>query len=218
MQPLSESVFHQSPPGGFFDDAVVRVLFPRQSEGARRALVHRSTRSGEVLRLRPGLYCLGAPLRKSHPHPFVVAAMLHWPSHVSLESALAHHGLIPEAVFTVASVTVRRSRSFSTPLGHFSFTRIPMADPLAGVQAMKLDRHAWAFVASSLRAIADLLYVRKREIQDEGAALDFLTGSMRIEREDLDALKWDELEEILCALRSIKTRRLLERLRERITA
>jgi hypothetical protein len=148
----------------------------------------------------------------------VVAAALHWPSHVSLESALSHHGLIPEAALSVASVTARRSRTYDTPLGTFSFTRVPMNDPMAGVRAVKLDRNAWAFVASPIRAIADLLYVRKQEIGDEAEALDFLIRSMRVERGDLEALDWDEGDEVMDSLRSKKTRRLLEVVRERIAA
>lgn len=218
MQTLSERVLHLNPPGGLFDDAVVRVLFPEHTEGARRALVHRSARHREVLRLKPGLYCLDAPLRRTHSHPFVVAAALHWPSHVSLETALAFHGLIPEAVLGVASVTARRSRCFSTPLGFFEYTRVPMTDPFAGVQAVKLDRRAWAFVASPLRAIADLLYVRKREIEDDEGALDFLLGSMRVEREDLEAIDWEDLDDMLRALRSQRVRCLLTHLKDRIAA
>ena len=45
------------------------------------------------------------------------AAAVASPSHVSLESALAHHGLIPEAVQQTSSVTAHRSRSFTTDLG-----------------------------------------------------------------------------------------------------
>lgn len=216
MQTLSECIFLLSPPGGLFDETVLRSIYPELGPGARRALVHRARRHGEILRLKPGLYCLDAALRKSHPHPFVVAAALHWPSHVSLESALSYHRLIPEAALSVSSVTARRSRTYHTPLGTFSFTHIPMNDPMAGVRAEKLDRGSWAFVASPIRAIADLLYLRKQEIEDEGGALDFLIRSMRIEREDLVAVDWDEADEVLGALRSKKTRRLLEVLRGRI--
>jgi len=216
MQTLSQRIFYLAPPGGLFDETVLQTLYPDLRPGARRALVHRASRQGEILRLKPGLYCLDAALRKTQPHPFVVAATLHWPSHVSLESALSYHGLIPEAALSVASVTARRSCSYDTPLGTFSFTRVPMNDPFAGVRATKLDSGAWAFIASPIRAIADLLYVRKREIDGEGGALDFLIRSMRIERDDLEALDWDEAGEVLGVLRSKRTRRFLEVLVGRI--
>ena len=125
MQNLTEKVFKLAPPGGLFDETVIHNLFPDSTAGARALLVHRACQAGEILRLKPGLFGLGPPYRKSEPHPFVVAGVLHSPSHISLESALSHHGLIPEAVYQVSSVTVGRSREFTTPLGVFSFRRVP---------------------------------------------------------------------------------------------
>ena len=119
MQGLTEQVFALGPPGGLFDQTVIRNLFPSISTGARRLLLHRAVDRGEVLRVTRGIYCLADPYRKSQPHPFAVAALLCSPSHVSLESALAHHALIPEAVYGVTSATLQRSREYVTALGHF---------------------------------------------------------------------------------------------------
>lgn len=113
MQTLTERVFKLAPPGGLFDETVIHNLFPDSSDGARALLVHRACQTGEILRLKPGLFVLGPPYRKSEPHPFVVAGVLHSPSHISLESALAHHGLIPEAVYQVSSVTLGCSRGMN---------------------------------------------------------------------------------------------------------
>lgn len=201
MQPLAERVLLLSPPGGLFDETVVRNLFPDRSDGALKVLVHRAVAAGEVIRLKPGLFLLAPQLRKTHPHPFVIAAMLHSPSHISLESALSHHGLIPEAVYQVASVTSRRSRDFHTPVGVFSFVRVPANDPRAGVQALKVDARSWAFVATPLRAIADLIYTRKAVSWDKDGPA-FLTESMRIERDDLEIIPFDSLDEICDSLRS----------------
>ena len=95
MQTLTEKVFKLAPPGGVFDETVIGNLFPDSSNGARALLVHRACQAGEILRLSPGHFVLSPPFRKSEPHPFVLAGILHAPSHISLESALAHHGLIP---------------------------------------------------------------------------------------------------------------------------
>jgi hypothetical protein len=98
--------------------------------------------------------------RKTDPHPYVVASLLHAPSHISLETALSHHGLIPEEVYQTASVTAARGRAFDTPIGRFTFQHVPARDPRAGVRAVKLGFDTWAFVASPLRAIADIVYLR----------------------------------------------------------
>jgi len=204
MQALTERVFRFSPPGGLFDETVVRDLFDDRSEAARKVLVHRAVAAGEIVRLKPGLFLLAPAYRKTDPHPFVIAAMLHSPSHVSLESALAHHGLIPEAVYQVASVTASRSRVFETPVGVFSFVRVPADDPRAGVRALKIDERSWVFVAGPLRAIADIVYTRKA-VSWERDGPSFLTESLRIEREDLENMAFDRLDEICGSLRDRRT-------------
>jgi hypothetical protein len=208
MQTLTEKVFHLSPPGGIFDETVVRNLFPDRSEGSRKVLVHRAAVKGEIIRLKPGLFLLGPEFRKTHPHPFVMSALLHSPSHVSLESALSYHGLIPEAVYQVSSVTSVRSRRFETPIGVFTFERVPASHPRAGVKAVKFNDRSWAFIATPLRTIADLIYLQK-QISWEKDGLAFLTESMRIEWEDLHEISFESIHEICDSLRDKRTKRYL---------
>lgn len=217
MQTLTEAVFKLNPPGGLFDLTVVANLYPELSAGARKLLLHRAIVNEEVLRLKPGAFILAPAYRRTHPHHFVVAALLHSPSHVSLQSALAHHGLIPEAVYQVSSVTVARSRSFATPLGVFSFQRVPVADPRAGVEALEVARGSWAFVATPLRAIADMVYLDTR-VRWETDGLAWLTESLRIEPDDLAGLSLDWYDEIRDAFRDGRTRGYLEGLKEALHA
>ncbi|MCK6556864.1 hypothetical protein L6Q96_20140 [Candidatus Binatia bacterium] len=67
---------------------------------------------------------------------------------------------------------------------------------------MRLDPQGWAFVASPLRAIADLVYTR-RQIDWRADGIGFLTDSMRIDPEDLPI---DDLDEILAAFRNPRVR------------
>lgn len=196
MKPLTDALVRLDPPGGIFDGTVLGNLYPDLSAGARKALVHRAVKNGEAVRLKPGVFLLARPYRRTDPHPFVIAALLHAPSHVSLESALAFHRLIPEAVRQVSSVTARRSRVFTTPLGVFPFRRVPARDPRAGVRAVKLGPAAWAFVATPLRALADLVYLKK-SVSWPGDGPAFALESLRIEEEDLAALPAGNLREIL---------------------
>jgi hypothetical protein len=208
MQKLTEKVFKLAPPGGLFDGTVIRNLFPDSSAGARALLVHRACQAVEVVRLTPGLFVLGPAYRKSEPHPFVLAGALHAPSHVSLESALAHHGLIPEAVYQVGSITAGRSREFVTPLGVFSFQRVPALVPRVGVEAVEVAPNAWAFVASPLRAIADAVYLNPK-ITWKQHGIGYLTTSLRIEEDDLRNLSFDRLDEIQAGIRSQRVRAYL---------
>jgi len=216
VQTLTEKVYKLAPPGGLFDESVVQNLFPDSTTGSRKLLVHRSIEKGEVLRLKPGLYCLSPDYRKSSPHPFVIAAALHSPSHISLESALSYHELIPEAVFQVSSVTVQRSRSFKTPMGTFVFHRVPANEPRAGVKAEKVDANAWAFVATPIRAIADLVYLRKK-IRWDSDGLRFLTHSMRIEESDLVQLNFKDLNEVYESIRNKRTQAYIAGLHKELT-
>jgi hypothetical protein len=132
-----------------------------------------------------------------------------------LESALAFHGLIPEAVFQVASVTAQRSRTYRTPLGSFVFRRVPSDDPKAGVRVVRLSPDAWAFVALPLRAIADLVYLR-RDISWNRDGLGFLTESMRMEEDDLRTLTQEAFPEIRHAMRNRRTQDYLDGLRKEL--
>jgi hypothetical protein len=212
MQSLTERILHLAPPGGLFDETVVGNLFPEATKGAKGLLVHRASSAGEILRLKPGLFVLAPPYRKSEPHPFALAAVLHSPSHVSLESALSYHGLIPEAVYQVSSVTGGRSRQFATPLGIFDFRRVPMRSPRAGVEAREIARNTWAFIATPLRAIADAVYLN-RNVTWEHDGLHFLLESLRIEQDDLETLSFSNLEEISEGFGSVRVKRYLKGLK-----
>jgi len=215
MQTLTESVFKLHPPYGVFNTTVVTNLFPGLTPGAKKALINRAFKAGEIQKLKPGLYCLAGPYQSNPPHPFVLAGLLHPLSYVSLESALRYHGLIPEAVYQTTCATQERSRVFTTPRGRFSFVRIPGKTPPAGVQFVPLDGQAGVMVASPWRAIADLVYSR-REINAKKNGLDFLTGSLRMEPEDLAGLDQRELPGIIRGFRSRRVKTCLKRLQKEL--
>jgi hypothetical protein len=215
MKTLTQQIYLLSPPGGLFDTSVVCNLFPDLSPGARNILIHRAVESGEVHQLKRGLYVLSDPFRKTHPHPFAVAPMLYAPSAISLESALAFHGLIPEAVYQTTSTTPKRTCRFSTALGEFVYHAVPSSHALAGIESIKLDDHFWAFVATPFRAIADLVYLRK-EVEWTTDGLAFLTESMRIEPDDLFAISLVAAEEVIGSIRNKRTREYMRRLSEEL--
>ena len=215
MQTLTEKIFKLSPPFGLFDGIVIGNLFPDISVGARKLIIHRAVDANEILRLKRGLYILAHEYRKSNYHPYAIAAMLHAPSHISFETALSYHGLIPEAVYQISSVTSSRSRDFNTPLGLFTFQRVPVHNPRAGVEIIKLNKDSWAFIAKPLRAITDLIYLRK-EISWEAHGLGFLTDSMRIEDEDLFKIDFSYYTEMLEGLHDKRTIHYLEGMKKEL--
>jgi predicted transcriptional regulator of viral defense system len=95
----------------------------RDARDVRRQLSRWRT-AGKVVQLRRNVYTLGSTWRRVEPHPYLVANELHRPSYVSLQSALAWHGLIPEAVPVTASATTVRPTSLDTPLGRYAYRHL----------------------------------------------------------------------------------------------
>jgi len=209
VKTLTERVYHLSPPYGLFDGTVVRNLFYNETEGARKLLLHRAVRAGEILRLKPGLYMIAPKFRKEPPHSFILAAVLHFPSHISLESALAFHGLIPEAVFSVSCVSPSRGRTYRTPAGIFSFYRVSHRFPWAGVRAVKVGQNGWAFIAEPLRAVADMVFVNKQICWSKDG-MGYLIESLRIDPDDLVSMDFSSLEEIVGGFSCRRTRIYLD--------
>ncbi|HEX9185994.1 MAG TPA: hypothetical protein VGB87_02905 [Vicinamibacteria bacterium] len=121
-----------------------------------RRQISRWVAAGRLHQLRRGLYALAPPYRKVAPHPFLVANRLVRGSYVSLQSALAHHGLIPEHVPVTTSVTTGRPQRRETALGSFEYHHLS-ADRLTGYRLEPLGGGQEAFVATPAKALADLV-------------------------------------------------------------
>jgi hypothetical protein len=172
------------------DSQLRRVLVG--SPQRRHHLVSRAMAAGELVRLRRGRYLLARGFRDFPAHPFALAQAFDAGSYVSLETALGHHGWIPEAVRTVASVTPgRKSSAYEHPvLGNFTFHPLPV-DPgyfLAMVERLELGGQV-AFVAQPVRALMDLVCLRKQEWQ----GLAWLVESMRIDMDQLRSITSAEI-------------------------
>ena len=123
MQKLTETVLEKSETGFFTLMEVARWV--GGSSNRQFALLKRALKSGEAIRIHRGFYCLASKYLRRKPDPLGLAQRIYGPSYLSLETALSYHGWIPEAVYAITSASMDRSREFETPLGHFSFTRIP---------------------------------------------------------------------------------------------
>ena len=103
-----------------FDKGWLQACFPHHLHLTDK--VRQLVASGQIIRLKRGLYILGEELTQQPIERFLVANHLYGPSYVSLHTALRHYGLIPEAVYSVQSVTTKVTRSFDTPIGAFFYT------------------------------------------------------------------------------------------------
>jgi predicted transcriptional regulator of viral defense system len=101
---------------------------------------------------------------------------LYSPSYVSLESALSWYGFIPEGVFQVTSCSSRKTQSFDTPLGSFSYRHIKPA-LFFGYQLEEWNKHHFA-IAEPEKTVIDYLYLH-HEIR---------------EPDDFESLRWNSTE------------------------
>jgi hypothetical protein len=174
------------------------------------ALLKRATASGEILRIRRSLYCLHDRYTRRRIDPYELAQLIHGPSYISLESALSLHGWIPEAVHAVTSVCSGRSRQFDTPLGLFTYTRVPQRTLLVGVVRTGSSDGGVYFLANPLKALADYVHAGHRD----WTAADPLVRSLRIERDLLESLTPGDFDMLLEGYPSGRARRFLVGLRE----
>lgn len=145
----------------------------------------RWTQAGRIHQLRRGVYALAPPFRKVKPHPFLVANRMMQPSYVSLQSALAHYGLIPEYVPVTTSVTTARTERWDTPLGNYAFRHLK-TEMFQGYRLVNVTPQQRAFVASPEKALLDLIYL------EPGADSSEYLQELRLqnlERSNLDALR-----------------------------
>lgn len=123
-----------------------------------RLQISRWVKAGRLLQLRRGLYALAPAWRKVEPHPFLIANRLQRGSYVSLQAALAFHGMIPEHVPVVTSVGPGRPETIRNPLGVFQFNHL--ADGLRfGYSRVEVVPRQFAFVASPEKALLDLVHL-----------------------------------------------------------
>lgn len=178
----------------------VRGVFTRQEAacwinagGARlNALLKRAVGSGELLRIVRGLYCLDTRFLRTRINPLEMAQRVQGPSYISLESALSYHGWIPEAVYTVTSTSLERSHTFDTPLGVFSFTRVPQSRFYSGVSRIVTEDGGSFLMAEPLKALADYVYAHHC-LWDSATPV---RESLRVDEhalEDLDASSFEPL-------------------------
>ncbi|MBN2361561.1 MAG: type IV toxin-antitoxin system AbiEi family antitoxin domain-containing protein [Deltaproteobacteria bacterium] len=152
-----------------------------------RRQLSRWVNAGKLVQLRRGLYALAPPYRKLEPHPFVLSNQLARPSYVSLQSALAYHGLIPEAVPVTTAVTSGRPGRHTTPLGDCLYRHLGRA-LLTGYTREEVAPGQLALLATPEKALLDLVYLTPGG--DSAGYLDGLRlqGLERLDRARLHAL------------------------------
>ncbi|HAQ18694.1 MAG TPA: hypothetical protein DCR40_05585 [Prolixibacteraceae bacterium] len=111
---------------------------------------------GLLVKLRNGYYTFPEFKSKSG-FSFLLANRIYRPSYISLHTALAFYGIIPEAVVQITSVTSLKTARFSNEFGEFSYKSV-RPDLFFGYELKPLERQTVLF-ASPEKALLDMIYL-----------------------------------------------------------
>jgi len=150
---------------------------------------------GALVTLKKGVYVLGSALRRESLNVPLIANNLYGPSCVSLDWALAWHGLIPEGVIGITSVTSRRAKVYQTPVGSFSYQHIPAELVYTGARVERFNGDAACLLAAPTKALCDkILLTRNLRLFSAAAMEVFLEDDLRVDRESLEDIEMDVLD------------------------
>jgi hypothetical protein len=157
--------------------------------------IYQLAKEGIIQSIKKGLYVVGPALNSDRrPEPFLLANHILGPSYVSAETALSYHGLIPERVYEIASMTTQAPRKFNTPLGTFTYTRLPLPYYAFGIRSEKLADDQYAMVASPEKALCDkIITTSGLLLRSKKTAREFLLENMRVDEEALRQLNTKEM-------------------------
>lgn len=118
---------------------------------------------GYIKKLRRGFYMF-SDTAINEETLFVMANRLYRPSYVSLESALSYYGLIPEGVYSITSVSTKKTTAFNSPVANFTYKRIK-ADLHFGYHLEKNGGQTYK-IADMEKAVLDYLYLHPKIVQE----------------------------------------------------
>lgn len=134
--------------------SAVASFFPGIKAGNQKARYLEST--GKIVRIKKGLYVVNPEVSHAPLSTELIANHLYAPSYVSMSTALRYYGLIPEAVYSTQSMTLKHSRSFDTPLGRFDYQFIAREAFPIGVASENKGGYAF-LIATPEKALCDLI-------------------------------------------------------------
>ena len=157
-------------------------------------------REGVLLSLRRGLYLTAPALRQAPASLPLLANHLYGPSTVSLDFALAFHGLIPDGVAEVTSVTPKPSRQINNSLGRFAYLHLPLRFYAIGQQLGESPEGLYFLIASPTKALCDRLVLsRQLPPLSQAAMRQWLLEDLRLDEEMIPQLNPQDIRHCLAA-------------------
>lgn len=157
----------------------------------------------DITRLKRGIYIFNQKLQDSSVDKITVANMLYTPSYVSFEYALSYHGLIPERVYEVTSASIRAKKTYETPLGRFSYRKVPLKAFSVGVDWLYDEKLGGRLIATKEKALCDKVRSEKKlgKLTQE-KLWDYFIYDLRIESNELIEFDVELIRDIAIAYNS----------------
>jgi predicted transcriptional regulator of viral defense system len=163
-----------------------------------RLQLSRWVQSGRIIRIHKGWYSLATPYRRIALDKHVIACTIRPGTYVSLQSALAYHGLIPEYVPETTCVTTGRPLLIESPVGRIRYHHLK-GEAFWGYTEEQQGSQT-AFVARPEKALLDLIY-----LTPGGASRGYI-AELRLQ--GLEELDLDLIEEMTQKFGSAKLKRV----------
>ncbi len=148
--------------------------------------INKLKRKGYIETLKRGLYLHTSPFVQNPISKEIIANTMLSPSYISFDYALYYYGLIPESVFDITSATTKRSKSFKSNNGTYSFKQIKKELFPFGL-IIESTKNGNFIIALKEKALCDKVYYTKDiQITSKKSMIKFLLDDLRI---DVDELK-----------------------------
>lgn len=162
--------------------STLESFFPHIKGGNQK--VRWLERNGEIIRIKRGFYVISPEVTGKALSTELIANHLLAPSYVSMSSALRYYGLIPEAVYTMQSMTVKHSKNFDTPLGRFEYICTSRESFPIGVTSIRKEDYSFMMAAPE-KALCDLIANSpKVNLRYMKEAETYLEEDIRMDMED----------------------------------
>ena len=158
-------------------------------------------KNGELIRLKKGFYTFSRAYLTRSIDLISVANTLYTPSYVSFDYALSYYGMIPERVSEVTSATSNNEKLYETPIGRFSYKKVPLKAYSLGIDWIYDENDGGRFIATPEKALCDKIrYDRGIGTLTQSRIVEYLKYDLRLDiTKPLDAKL---IEEIATAYRS----------------
>lgn len=170
----------------YFDFQNLKTAIVGQTN--ERRFIGQLIKKGYILRVKKGLYVWGEQLDSGGYSKEILANLIYGPSYISLESALSFHGLIPERVETVTSVTFKKNKMFKTPVGSFEYAHLYKGAYAAGVDLHVINQTESYLIAGPEKALLDYIALRVRRIDSDTRLSQLLGEDIRIDQDEFARL------------------------------